>query len=92
MALLIKTDGTTKEIYPKNAKDGFMLDELYSLIGCRHIEIAQTNKPGYIMVIDEEGKLADEPELNMFATILYRYREHDVIVGNAVFCRDDEVK
>ena len=64
------------------------LDWYYEKIGCDYIEATKTimdNKKK--LVIDEEGWLKPEPQLNMIASILYGSAEHgQTIVGNAILC------
>ena len=70
MALFIKATGETKEIAPENGKD-FKLEELTRLIDCRFIEYV-TLSDGRIMILDEEGKLSEEHNVNITATLLFR--------------------
>lgn len=70
MALLIPANDNepVREVQPKNGED-FTLKELYALLDCQYIEVI--NLPdGRIMVVDEEGKLVDEPMRNERATKL----------------------
>jgi hypothetical protein len=83
---LLKTDGTKEEIVPQDAGVGFSFRELYPLIGCTTIELVRLND-GRLLLIDEEGKLKDDAEINQQATTLAADRiGPDVIVGNAVVC------
>jgi hypothetical protein len=95
MATLYKTDGTTVEVQPENGSD-FQLGELYRLIGCDMIEVVQLpRRDGEIMVIDEEGKLTNQPR-NASASRIAWYsngiRDDDCIVGNALVCASKELK
>ena len=58
MATLMKINGKTEEVFPKDKKRGFTLKELYAIVGgnCRLIEAPGTFKDGRFMVMDEEGK------------------------------------
>lgn len=80
-ATLIKVDGSETAITPKNEKK-FSLEELQGYVG-GHIELTRTNKPVRDMYIDEEGKLKSKP-INVKATELYQYGNHDPIVGDVV--------
>lgn len=90
MAVVIRTDGSKQDVSPKNGTDFQFTDEAYDLIGASTIEIVPTIIPGMIMLIDEEGKLQGKP-VNRAATRLYPY-DGDVIVGDVLLCRHDEVR
>lgn len=67
------------------------------LIGCEWIELAEAeplSKQGYLLLIDEEGKLRDgEIPINCIASDLYASDQHgDPIVGNAVIVRAADEK
>ena len=55
MAKLIKANGTTTDIEPKNGTN-FTLQELYEALKCRMIEVV-TAKNGKILICDENGGL-----------------------------------
>ena len=68
-------------------------EELFEIargtIGCDWIELVEPeslSKQGYVLMIDEEGKLRDHPaSINCIASEMYgSYRHGDPIVGNAV--------
>lgn len=93
MAQIIKTNGFVQSVEPKNEKD-FTLKELQLFVG-GYIEIVQLDN-GYIMVVNEEGKLHGL-EHNKVASELFRRHalwgnRHDIIVGDALVCKADEVK
>ena len=85
MAILLREDGTSQNIVPKNGND-FKLKELYEMLNCELIEVVQTNSAGIIMIIDEEGKLKNLP-INIEASRLSKIGD-DYIVGNAVVCSE----
>ncbi len=94
MAQLLRFDGTCDEVFPADAKGGFALPEVYTLIGC---EIVQTIylEDGRIMLIDEESKLRKGHLvlLNEPATQLLRRAgaiPGDYITGNALICTEEE--
>ena len=93
MAKLLTTAGETKEVQPASSKRGFTLKELYSLIGCDLVEVVGPNKKGEIMICDEEGKI-NGSERNQLATDWYweNYGPWDIIMGNAVICKNSEFK
>jgi hypothetical protein len=94
-ALLIKPDGTVREVVPKDKKN-FTLEELYAHLECdivEHVELAK----GVHLWVDEEGKLKEENPVNQVATAYFHksemykpelYRKAglpvDVVVGNAI--------
>lgn len=81
----------TVEVQPKNGTD-FQLEELQDYIG-GYIEIVRLNGDE-IMVIDEEGKLKNLP-FNVGATLVFNERSgimDDIIVGNALVCKTEEVR
>lgn len=94
MATLIKIDGTLEEVFPKDPKRGFTLQELYSLLNCDWVESC-----GYVkdeggwrsLVVDEEGKLNCK-RVNEKATQIYQntYNTEDYIVGDAILVTDQE--
>ena len=83
MAILIKTDGTTKAVTPKDPKHGFSAEEVHALIGCDHFEMAPTNIPSFALLVDDNGKLLGKG-YNLSATLLYKYGYSDCIVGDAL--------
>lgn len=79
---LLKTDGSFEEINPANGVD-FKFQELCSKIGCGIIEVAYPSVDnGFILIIDEEGKLVSE----------YGYYPLDVICGDCVVCPSEMLK
>lgn len=89
MATIYKTDGTVEEIQPKNRKD-FKLVELQKVVGGYIETIYLKNKE--VMVVNEEGKLNDLP-LNKKATdYLLAQNYTDAIVGNALVCKQNQIK
>ena len=86
MAILIKTDGSEKEVYPKGKKNGFTLKEVYDLIECSMVEIACRFSDGKMMLVDEEGWFSQKPVVNTKATLLMGHN----IVGNALIVTEEE--
>lgn len=91
MAKIYKANGEVLDIEPKNGTD-FQLDELQAIVGgfIQIIEISDTE----IMVMNEEGKLENLP-FNEKATAIYQqsiFGVEDCIVGDALVCKDEEVK
>lgn len=91
MAKIIKADGQVIEVSPKNGSD-FKLDELKAIVN-GYIEPVYLNDE-QMMVVNEEGKLYGLP-VNLIATEIYNitHQPHtDVIVGDVLFCKRNEVK
>ena len=82
MALVIKVNGQQTQVRPQNGQH-FELPELYRLLECRVIDIIEL-ADGRLMVIDDEGKLSEDWQINLPASELYRkgrmstreFREH----------------
>jgi|TARA_R100000093_G_C1937085_1_gene70763 hypothetical protein len=91
-AELIKVNGTTETVKPRNGKN-FTLNELYKLLNCKMIELVKTHDDR-TMVIDEEGKLNEMSWMmtNAHATIMYKYGADDPIVGDALVCDNRQIK
>jgi hypothetical protein len=70
MALLIKSTGETVNVLPENGKD-FQLEELYRLLSCLCIDTLPL-ADGRVMIIDDEGKLSPDHEVNLEVTLLFR--------------------
>lgn len=69
----------------QNAEPG--LTWYYSQIGCRSIEVVRLNLKSkkQVLVIDEEGRLRKNPQLNYVASLLYG----DIIYGTVLLCKED---
>lgn len=93
MALIIKSNLNTGTTDPKNGTD-FTFEELQAAVG-GFIEIIKLRKSDLILVVDEEGKCKNLP-VNYFATKIARWAgaimERDCICGDALLCKDREVK
>lgn len=59
------------------------LDFYYQEIDCRCIEIVRM--PKHVFVIDEEGRLKDDAELNFIASIMYG----EPLYGTVLLCKED---
>ena len=70
---LINGHGIPEEFYPKNVQDGYTLDELYKKLNCELIEVVHITDE-IIFVIDEEGALKDDREINIYASVLLNYK------------------
>ena len=91
MAILIKTNGSRKIVFPE--KTTFSLDETYKYLECSMIQPIYL-EDGRILWIDEEGKLKPHFE-NPRATALLRMAgglEGDYIAGSALLTDNDEIE
>ena len=90
MAKIFFTDGSEKEVSPKNGSD-FSLEELQGVVG-GYIQILYLDN-GELMIVNEEGKLDGLP-FNKKATdyVVNDGKYIDVIVGNVLVCDSKEVK
>lgn len=85
-AWLLDTDGSKKEVLPKDGKE-FTLDELYELLGTDNVEQLATNDREMCMLVDEDAKMKGEP-INYQATKLMHviYQADDCVVGKVLYC------
>ena len=67
MATILRVDGDSEEVQPRNGID-FSLEELQKIVG-GYIEIVKVSNR-QIMVVDNEGKLKGKP-VNLMASFLY---------------------
>ena len=91
MAKIYKANGEVLDIQPKSGTD-FQLEELQAIVGGL-IELIYL-PDNVVMVINEEGKLENLP-FNEKATAIYQqsiFGVEDCIVGDALVCKDEEVK
>ena len=85
----IKTNGRIMNVYPNNGKD-FSLEEMQHMVG-GHIEVVYPpSAQGAVLVVNEEGKLDGLP-INQLASAAYANPD-DVIVGDVLLCRKDQIK
>lgn len=90
MAQIIKTNGETIDVKPKNGKD-FKLRELQKIVD-GYIEIVWLPNDK-IMVVNEDGKLRGL-ETNVEATRIYynTFGYKDIIVGDVLLCDANQVE
>lgn len=94
MAKVIFTDGTVKEITPKNGTD-FSLEEIKEYINGFLEVVWLRDEHRNIMIIDEEGKIKNldsnvtATDLAVQAKAIYPY---DYIAGNVIVCSMDQFK
>lgn len=93
MATLITPTSCTT-VSPKDAKRGFTLQELYSLIQCTTVQLIKL-ADGRGMWMDEEGKFRSVIEVNREATRLLMEAggdPGDFVVGNVLITHPKEVR
>ena len=73
-------------VQPKNLQKGFTLQELYSLIGCRLVELVRL-EAGLCLIVDEEFLLKEHSKetFNSIASAI----TGQPIFGNAVLCKNE---
>lgn len=92
--LLLRTNGAFEEIELKPKK--YLYQSMADAIGAELVEIVQPKFFGdyYCIVCDESGLLKPEVKINIIASYLYGYQEHnqpicgDVIIMKNVFTDD----
>ena len=89
MAIIIKADGKTKHTEPINGKV-FTLNELQTVVG-GYIEIVPITTGEYtgkLLVVDEEGKLKADAQLNIEASKISGQQ----IVGQVIVIDRDQIE
>lgn len=89
--IILNVDGTREWVTPANGKF-YTLKELQSFVR-GFVELVQLkNDKDHVLVVNEEGKLWDEP-FNKEATIIAQVNDvKDLIVGDAFYCRKELIK
>lgn len=88
-AQIIKPDGTSIEVDPRNKSD-FQADELHEIVQ-GYFEILRLSKT-QLMVVNEEGKLLNL-EYNHGATLACNLAGiKDIIVGNVLICETQQIR
>jgi hypothetical protein len=96
MALLIRFDGSQREVIPADPNRGFTANEAANLIGCSKLEHAEL-ADGRIMLMDEESKCRNDyiQRRNGHATTLYREAgavPGDFVSGHVLICSSEEFR
>lgn len=91
MATILRANGTTEEVVPKNKRLGFHLDYVRDVVGGYVQAVSLSRKE--IMLMNEEGKLLNLP-VNVEATLLYKSKTGiaDYIHGDVIVCTNKEFK
>lgn len=90
MGILMKANVDVSEVYPKEKKNGFSLEELQGFVE-GYIEIVSVGQK--FLVLNEEGKL-NGLEINQKATEIFQkhYGATDLIVGDVLLADVGEVR
>ena len=90
MARLIKANGQTMDVEPKNGTD-FLYDELQGFVD-GYIETVCLNDT-QILVVNEDGKIHGLPYNNKATELMRSHiKTNDFIVGDALLCNTSQVK
>lgn len=98
MATLIKINGTTQTVTPRNKRRGFTCEEVCALIGCDVIECVNVrNGAEENMLVDEEAKMKEGwvDRINNKATEIFAKTYgsgRDVIISDVLMCNNKEWK
>ncbi len=89
VCLYLSTHSFEPEIVSVDDDTG-ILEQIGKIIGCEVCQTVRTERLGgkYILVVDEEGLLKDEPVFNEMASYLYEVEKHgEIIAGDAVIVK-----
>lgn len=93
-ALIVTASGTHRTVTPANGTH-FSLQEMYKLLKCELVEIIRLSK-NMIMVVDEEGKLKSEPDVNVNASLIAMMHGAiflgDCVCGDVMICDTSMVR
>ena len=89
--VILRANGTREWVAPTNGKF-FSLKELQGFV-CGFAELVHLkNDKEHVLIVNEEGKLRNEP-LNKDASIIAQVNDiKDIIVGDAFYCRKELIK
>ena len=91
--MIVCPEGVVQMVTPSNGTN-YDLKELQKIVE-GNIEIVRLDKDT-VMVVNEEGKFASEPQVNSVATMIARAHiaiyPNDCIVGRVLICKSEEVK
>lgn len=91
----VREEGELKEIFTQYDDTGFepRLEWLYESIKCDTIDFRDLPGMGHLW-FDDEGKLKEDPRVNLLATMLYQacYSADDPIVGTVILVVDPAVE
>lgn len=89
--IIIYADGTREWVTPAKG-ESYTLKELQGFVGGWIEIVTLAHDAGHVLVVNEEGKLWNEP-FNKDATIIAQVNDHPFeIVGNAFYCSKERIK
>jgi len=91
--LFIKADGSMVAVKPQNAKTGYSLNDLYTMLNCSMVEVVYPKNPpkeikNPIMICDEEGLIGEPKPYNHVASVIAGFS----IVGDVLLCASKNFK
>ena len=89
MAIIIKTNDETEHTEPSNGSV-FSLEELQKAVGgyIQIVQITTGEHSGELMIVDEEGKLKEDAQVNKEASNIVGMQ----IVGQVIIIDKDEIQ
>ena len=90
MAQIILTNGTTKDVQPKNGKK-FSLSEAQKAVG-GYVQLIRLDHQN-IMLVNEDGKLQRSAKNLLATTVAHNFAAifpNDFIVGDVLVCKNNE--
>tara|TARA_B100001250_G_scaffold391616_1_gene392678 strand:- start:1388 stop:1705 length:318 start_codon:yes stop_codon:yes gene_type:complete len=93
---LIDPSGKLKVSKPKGKY--FTLQEMYSMIDCRTIEMARSKHKGYLLIFDEEYRLKEGwyDDMNIKATQClhesFRPMQTNILSGKVLLVKNNQIK
>ena len=104
-AMVIRTSGLVEAVsFPETANARDKLDWYYKVLGCDIIDVARpyglekdAKATGlkhlvgkYCMIVDDEGLLKEDFEVNVIASLLYGYDDHgQPLAGDVLVCKNE---
>jgi hypothetical protein len=91
--LFIKADGSMVAVKPQNAKKGYSLNDLYTMLNCSMVEVVYPRNPpkeikDAIMICDEEALIGEPKPYNHAASVIAGFS----IVGDVLLCASKNFK
>ena len=82
----VKIPETGTELWTVEVSGKDNLEFWYEELDCRLVDIVDAIElPGYCLIVDDEGLMKDQPQMNNIASLLYGFLQHgQPIVGGAI--------